>query len=112
MRHLSYLAMLAGCLAATLPLERLVGTRVLAQGRRLALTLLVTAVPFVCWDLWAVAQDQWSFDDRQTVGVEIPGGLPLEEVAFFVVIPLAILLSFEAVVAVLRGTRRAKQERR
>ena len=109
MRHLSYLAVLVGCLAATLPLERLVGTRVLAQGRRLGLTLLVTAVPFVCWDLWAVAQDQWSFDDGQTIGVEIPGGLPVEEVAFFVVIPLAILFSFEAVVAVLGRSRRAKQ---
>lgn len=102
MRQLSYLAMLAGCLAATLPLERLLGARVLAQPRRLGLTLLIAATPFVCWDLWAVSRDHWSFDADQTLGVRAPGGLPLEEVAFFVVIPLAIVFSYEAVAAVRR----------
>ena len=96
-RQLSYLAVLVGCLAVTLPLEHLFGTRVLAQGRRLALTLLVAGTPFLCWDFYAVSRDHWSFDAEQTVGVEVPGGLPLEEVAFFAVIPLAIILSFEAV---------------
>lgn len=100
MRQLSYLAVLAGCLAATLPLERLFGTRVLAQGRRLGSTLLVAGTPFLCWDFYAVSRDHWSFDAEQTVGVRVPGGLPVEEVAFFVVIPLAIILSFEAVRAV------------
>jgi lycopene cyclase domain-containing protein len=109
-RHLSYLAVLVGCLAATLPLERLLGTRVLAQGRRLGLTLLIAAAPFLCWDLYAVSQHQWSFDDAQTLGVEVPGGLPVEEVAFFGVIPLAIVFSLEAVRAVLAiraGRRRS-----
>jgi len=104
-RQLSYLAVLVGCLAATLPLERLLGTRVLAQWRRLGLTLLIAAVPFLCWDLYAVAHDQWSFDDAQTLGREVPGGLPVEEVAFFVVIPLAIIFSLEAVLAVRRRQR-------
>jgi lycopene cyclase domain-containing protein len=101
-RQLSYLAVLVGCLAATLPLEWLLGTRVLAQWRRLGLTLLITATPFLAWDFYAVAQDQWSFDGDQTLGVDVPGGLPVEEVAFFVVIPLAILFSLEAVLAVRR----------
>lgn len=100
MRQFSYLAVLVGCLAATLPLERVFATRVLAQGRRLGLTLLLAGTPFLCWDFYAVSRDHWSFDAEQTVGVEVPGGLPLEEVAFFVVIPLAIILSFEAVSAV------------
>ncbi|MBA3745139.1 lycopene cyclase domain-containing protein [Sporichthya sp.] len=102
MRQYSYLAVLVAILAATLPLERLLGARVLAQGRRLALTLLIGAAPFLCWDFYAVSQDHWSFDAEQTVGAEVPGGLPIEEVAFFVVIPLAILFTFEAVHAVRR----------
>ncbi len=109
MRQLSYFAVLAGALAAVLPLECLLGTRVLAQWRRLALTVLIAAVPFLCWDLYAVSQDQWSFDPDQTVGVEVPGGLPIEEVAFFVVIPLAIIFTLEAVRAVLRRQDRSRQ---
>lgn len=108
MQHLSYLAVLVGVLAATLPLERLLGTRVLAQGRRLGLTLLIAAAPFLCWDLYAVSRDQWSFDEVQTLGIEVPGGLPVEEVAFFFVIPLAIVFSLEAVLAVL-AIRAARQ---
>ncbi len=98
--------MLVGCLGATLPLEWLLGTRVLAQWRRLALTLAIAGTPFLCWDLYAVSRDHWSFDEDQTLGLTVPGGLPVEEVAFFVVIPLAILLSFEAVRAVLHRARR------
>jgi lycopene cyclase domain-containing protein len=84
-----------------LPLEWLFGTRVLAQARRLALTLLVVAVPFVAWDLYAVSRNQWSFDAGQTIGLVVPGGLPIEEVAFFLVIPLAIVFTLETVLAVL-----------
>lgn len=102
MRQFSYLAVLVGILAATLPLERLLGTRVLAQGRRLALTLLIAGAPFLCWDLYAVSQDHWSFDASQTMGVEVPGGLPIEEVAFFVVVPLAMVFTAEAIHAVRR----------
>lgn len=101
-RQFSYLAVLVGILAATLPLEPLLGTRVLAQGRRLALTLLIAGTPFLCWDLYAVSRDHWSFDASQTVGAEVPGGLPVEEVAFFIVIPLAIVFTFEAAAAVRR----------
>lgn len=93
--------MLVGCLACTLPLERL-GAGVLASGRRLGLTLLVAGTPFLCWDLYATAAGHWSFDADQTLGVSV-AGLPLEEIAFFVVIPLAIVLSYEAVRAVRRG---------
>lgn len=103
MRQFSYLAVLVACLVATVPLEWLVGARVLAHGRRLALTLAIAAAPFLAWDLYAVSQDHWSFDAEQTIGAEVPGGLPVEEVAFFGVIPLAILFSFEAVRAVLRA---------
>jgi lycopene cyclase domain-containing protein len=104
-RHLSYLAMLLACLAATLPLERLLGTRVLARPRRLAGTLALAAAPFLAWDLYAVSRAQWSFDDAQILGPRVPGGLPLEEVAFFVVVPLAVVFTLEAVRAAL-GRRR------
>lgn len=97
MRHLAYVAVLAFCLLGTLPLELWLGVRVYRRWRRLLLTLLPVVAVFVVWDLYAIAHDQWAFDDAQTVGVRLPGDLPLEELLFFVVIPVCAILGFEAV---------------
>ncbi|MBL0747604.1 lycopene cyclase domain-containing protein [Nocardioides baculatus] len=92
----SYVAMLAFCLAGTLPLVPAFRLDVLRQPRRLALTVLLAGVPFLLWDLYATHAGHWRFDADQTLPPRI-AGLPLEEVAFFVVIPLVSVLTFEAV---------------
>ena len=97
MRHLSYLAVLAVCLLGTLPLELWLGVRVYRQPRRLLLTLLPVVAVFYLWDVYAVAADHWSFDPAQTVGLVLPGGVPVEELLFFVVVPTCAVLAFEAV---------------
>lgn len=102
MRHLAYLFVLAGCLAAALWLEPVLKVNVLRRWRRLLLTLLPVATVFVLWDLAAIAAGHWTFDPGQTTGVLFPGGLPLDEALFFVVVPVCAVLGFEAVRAVLR----------
>jgi lycopene cyclase domain-containing protein len=102
MRHLSYLAVLAGCLVAALWLEPLLRVNVFRRWRRLLLTLLPVAVIFVLWDLGAIAAGHWTFDPAQITGILLPGGLPIDEVLFFVVVPICAILGFEAVRAVLR----------
>jgi lycopene cyclase domain-containing protein len=102
MRHLAYLLVLAGCLAAALWLEPVLKVNVLRRGRRLLLTVLPVVVVFVLWDLAAIAAGHWRFDPAQTTGILLPGGLPLDEVLFFVVVPVCAILGFEAVRAVLR----------
>ena len=102
MRQLSYLAVLAGCLVAALWLEPLLRVNVFRRWRRLLLTLLPVAVIFVLWDLGAIAAGHWTFDPAQITGVLLPGGLPIDEVLFFVVVPICAILGFEAVRAVLR----------
>lgn len=97
MRHLSYLAMLAFCLAGTAPLELFLHVGVYRRWRRLLLTLLPVVPVFVVWDLYAIDRGQWSFDRAQTLDVLLPGGLPLEEVLFFLVVPIAAVLTLEAV---------------
>ena len=101
MRHLAYLLVLAGCLVAALWLEPVLKVGVLRQWRRLLLTLLPVVVVFVLWDLAAIAAGHWTFDPAQTTGILLPGGLPLDEVLFFVVVPVCAVLGFEAVRAVL-----------
>lgn len=102
-RHWSYVAMLAFCLAGTLPLAFAYRLRVLRQPRRLVAAIVLAAAPFVVWDVWATSVGQWRFDPAQTLPLRV-AGLPLEEVAFFVVVPLASVLTYEAVRAV-RGGR-------
>lgn len=92
-----YLGALAFCVAVTLPLEFLFGARVYRHPRRLLLTIAAVAIPFVVLDWFAVGAGLWWFSPRHTVGVELFGRLPLEELAFFVVIPLCALLTHGAV---------------
>jgi lycopene cyclase domain-containing protein len=101
-RHFSYLFVLAGCLIAAGWLEPVLKVNVLRRWRRLLLTLVPVVVIFVLWDLAAIAAGHWTFDPEQTTGVLLPGGLPLDEVLFFVVVPVCAVLGFEAVRAVLR----------
>jgi lycopene cyclase domain-containing protein len=102
MRHLAYLTVLAGCLAAALWLEPVLKVNVLRRGRRLLLTLLPVVAVFVVWDLLAIHAGHWTFDPAQTTGILFPGGLPLDEVLFFLVVPVCAVLGLEAVRAVLR----------
>jgi lycopene cyclase domain-containing protein len=95
--HLIYLALLAGCLLATAPLEIVLGARVWRRPLRLVLTLLPVVVLFTAWDLYAISRHHWSYDKAQTSGVLLPGRLPLEELLFFVVIPICSILTLEAV---------------
>ena len=97
MRHLTYLALLAGCLVATLPLEFLLGARVYRRWRRAALTIAPVAVVFVVWDLLAIHAGWWSYDRAYLVGLNVVADLPLEELLFFLVVPICALLTFEAV---------------
>ena len=98
--------MLAFCLAGTLPLHRVFHLGLARQVRRVALSILPVALVFIAWDVAATRVGHWSFDPEQTLPVRVLG-LPLEELAFFVVVPLAGLLTFEAVGVVLGRSGRS-----
>ena len=97
MGHWTYAALLAGCLVVTAPLEIVLRVRVYARWRRLLLALLPEFVVFVAWVLYAIAAGHWDYSVERSLGVRLPGGIPVEEVLFFVVVPLCAVLAFEAV---------------
>ena len=99
MKHFAYLLVLAFCLVGTAPLEVVLKTRVYARWRRLVLTLLPVVVVFVVWDVLAIRAGHWDYDPEQVTGGQL-GGLPLEELLFFLVIPVCAILTLEAVRAV------------
>ena len=96
--------MLAFVLIGTLPLHRYYRLNVLRQPIRLLWATVPVAMVFVAWDVMATASGHWFFDPAQTFPIRL-WGLPLEEYAFFAVIPLAGILTLEAV-TVVRSRRR------
>nr|ANY58101.1 lycopene cyclase [uncultured bacterium] len=97
MGSLTYLALLVGCLLVTAPLEIVLRVRVYARWRRLLLAVLPEFLVFVVWVLYAIAQGHWDYSDELTLGLRLPGGIPLEEVLFFLVVPVCSVLALEAV---------------
>ena len=106
MRHLTYLAVLAGCLAGAVWLSPVFRLGVFRRWRLLLASVLPVAIVFILWDVAAIAAGHWSFDPAQTTGILLPGRLPLEELLFFLVVPVCAVLGFEAVRLVLARRRR------
>lgn len=98
---------MAACLVVTLPLEVVFGARVWRRPRHLLAALLPTVAAFVAWDALAIARGHWSFSNRYTTGWLLPGDVPVEEIVFFVVIPVCGLLTLEAVRNLLGDRARA-----
>ncbi len=92
-----YLLLMGACLAITLPLEFVIGARVWRRPRRLLAALALPVAIFLVWDVIAIARDHWSYNPEYVTGWELPFDVPVEELVFFVVIPICSLLTFEAV---------------
>jgi lycopene cyclase domain-containing protein len=107
--RLSYVAVLGFVLIGSGWLEIMMRTRVLRRWKRLLLSIAPVVVVFFIWDAYAVAAEHWSFDQSRILGIFIPPAVPLDEVLFFIIIPLASILTFEAVRSV-RGWRAGDEE--
>lgn len=101
-----YLLVLAACLAITAPLE-IFGPGVYREWQRLARAVLPIAAAFLIWDEIAIAAHVWTYNSAYITGVSVPFGVPIEEVLFFVVVPVCALLTYNAVTTILdRANRR------
>lgn len=92
-----YLLLMTACLVITLPLEFVFGARVWRRPRRLLVALVPAVLVFAIWDIVAIARGHWRFDPTYVTGLQLPGDLPVEELVFFIVIPICGLLTLEAV---------------
>lgn len=92
--RLQYLLVLGLCVIITLPLEIFLGARVYRRPGRLLITLLPVVVIFTIWDVVGVIRDHWHYNAAHITGLRIFGVLPVEELAFFVVVPICGLLAY------------------
>ena len=97
MTKFSYIGVLVFILFGTVWLEIVLQAQVLRKIKRLILTLIPVVTLFVTWDYYAIINDHWFFDPTKTTGITLFGFLPIEELLFFIIVPIAALLSFEAV---------------
>jgi len=92
-----YVLLMAACLLITVPLEVFLGARVWRRPGRLVRVLVPTVALFFVWDVAAIARHEWHFDPRYLVGWTLVGRVPVEELLFFVTIPICGLLTLGAV---------------
>lgn len=90
-----YLLLLLLCVLITLPLESF--SRVYRRPLRLLITLLPVVVIFGVWDVAAIAAGHWRYNPQYVTGIRLIARIPVEEVAFFVVVPICGLLTYGAV---------------
>ena len=100
---------MVGCLLLTAPLEVL-GDGVYRQARRTAFAIIPVALVFIVWDLIAIAGDVWTYNARYVSGIGI-GIMPVEELMFFLVVPLCGLLTYSAVSTILGWLSRRRPVR-
>lgn len=58
--------------------------------RALLAGFLFVSVPFIVWDVWAVAAGHWGFNSTYVTSPRL-FGLPIEEMLFFITVPFALI---------------------
>jgi lycopene beta-cyclase len=96
----TYLALMAACVAVTLPLELVLKAGVYRRPRRWLAAVAPVFLAFSLWDWLAIRRGHWSYSSTYLTGIELLG-LPLEELVFFLVVPTCALLTYQAVTRLL-----------
>jgi lycopene cyclase domain-containing protein len=106
LEHYQYLGLMGACVLITLPLELVFGARVYRRPSHLLWALLPVVVIFSIWDIAGILREHWSYNPAYVTGLRLVFQMPIEELTFFVVVPLCALLTYEAVGQVFGVVRR------
>ena len=97
MLKFGYVAMLTFTVVGSFWLELVLKIRVLKRIKRALMSIIPVAILFLIWDAYAVASGHWKFDPDQVLGIYGPFGIPLEEYLFFLIVPMAAIMTIEGV---------------
>lgn len=78
-------------------LELFLKVAVLKRIKRVLLAITPISFLFIAWDAYAIRSGHWRFDREQILGIFGPFCIPLEEYLFFIVVPIAAIMTIEAV---------------
>lgn len=97
MLKFGYLAMIAFTIIGSFWLEIFLKVGVLKRIKRAILAIAPISFLFIAWDAYAIRSGHWKFDEEQILGIFGPFCIPLEEYLFFIVVPIAAIMTIEAV---------------
>ena len=92
--------MLAFTVAGSFWLEIFIKISVLKRIKKVIKALIPGAILFIAWDSYAISKGHWHFDPAQILGIFGPFKIPLEEYLFFLIVPIAAIMTIEAVTKV------------
>ncbi len=100
MAHLSYLAVLAFVAVCAFGINLGFRLQIGKHWRELVVTQIAIIIIYLSWDTWAIARKSWFFDARQILNITVLPKVPLEELLFFVVVPVTTILSYQALLKI------------
>ena len=95
-----WIAMFVCTLCGSFWLESVLKTSVLKRWKRVLISILPISFCFLVWDAYAIAQGHWFFNRDRMLGIYGPFDIPLEEFLFFIIVPMAAILTIEGVTTV------------
>jgi lycopene cyclase domain-containing protein len=91
------MAMIAFTVVGSFWLEVIFKVGVLRRWKKAFASILPVSALFIVWDAYAISQGHWFFDRDQVLGIFGPFGIPIEEFGFFLIVPIAAIMTIEAV---------------
>ena len=63
---------------------------------------------YLAWDLWAISKKNWHFDSHQILNIFVLPKVPIEEVLFFIIVPLTTIVTYKALLRLTRWEANSK----
>jgi lycopene cyclase domain-containing protein len=109
-RHLNYAFVLIFVAICALGVNIAFRMKIMKAWRIFLYTDAVILLVYGAWDFWAINRKSWGFDSAQIIGVKIFGELPIEEVLFFILVPLVTVISYKTLLKLTGwGSQRVQQ---
>ena len=83
--------------------------RISSKWKLFLFTDAVILAIYLVWDFLAVSKGSWYFDPEQVVGLYIFSRLPIEEILFFIIVPLMVVLTYLALIKLSKPSSKAKK---
>lgn len=96
MAHLHYLLVLGFIGACAIFISLFFRLQMPHFWRLFLLTDFSILIIYLTWDYWAISRRNWYFDTKQIVGSYVFEKMPIEEVLFFVIVPMTTIMTYLA----------------
>jgi lycopene cyclase domain-containing protein len=94
--HFHYLLVLAFISFCAVGVNLGFRIRIMGKLRQFLLVDALIMILYLGWDIWAVFKKSWYFDANQIIGWQLFDRLPIEEILFFLIVPLMGVLTYSA----------------